>query len=175
MTGKNIFNRPHFPKMINGGKADKGLKPTTRTLEDFETYGEAISYLLEIVENAHVLSQKSTDGTIEMLKTVAGAEKKIANMRDTMAETVAQFAQMVGVLEAERSAMWTLILQLLHRVDYLEKKAGITTHKMTDEERDALFQAERSANTAEAEAYLKEIFGITGVIAEREQEAANNA
>ena len=110
-----------------------------------------------------------------MLDTVAGAEKRIAHMRDTMAETVAQFAQMVGVLEAERSAMWTLILQLLHRVDYLEKKAGITTHKMTDEERDALFQAERSANTAEAEAYLKEIFGITGVIAEREQEAANNA
>lgn len=124
MTGKNIFNRPHFPKMINGGKADKGLKPTTRTLEDFETYGEAISYLLEIVENAHVLSQKSTDGTIEMLKTVAGAEKKIANMRDTMVETVAQFGQMVNVLEAERSAMWTLILQLLHRVDYLEKKGG---------------------------------------------------
>ena len=46
---------------------------------------------------------------------------------------------------------------------------------MTDEELDALFQAERSANTAEAAAYLKEIFGITGVIAEREQEAANNA
>ena len=174
MTGKNIFNGLHFPKMIKGGKADEATKPTKLTIDDFETYSEAISYLLDVVEKSSELSKQATEGTIKMLDTVAGAEKKIANMRDTMVETVAQFGQMVHVLEAELSAMWTLILQLLHRVDYLEKKAGITTHEMTDEELDALFQAERSANTAEAAAYLKEIFGITGVIAERGQEAVNN-